>query len=72
MKGHRRWRVVALLIAAALLASGHVVAAHHAQNVRWATFAAAGIGVVLVKIGIVGWLHAHRPKRGSHGDDAAP
>jgi len=72
MKGHRHLQVLVLLIAVAVLAGGHLAAAYHAWNVRWTTFAAVGIAVVLVKIGVTGWLHASRSKRGSHHDDAAP
>lgn len=72
MKAHRHWRVLVLPIAVALLVGGHLVAAYHAWSMRWTTFAAAGIVVVLVKIGVAGWLHARRSTRGSHDDDAAP
>jgi hypothetical protein len=72
MKGHRHWQVLVLLLAVAVLAGGHLVAAYHAWNVRWTIFAAVGIVVVLLKIGVTGWLHAGRSKRGSQDDDAAP
>jgi hypothetical protein len=70
MKKQRHGHVLALIVA--LLVAGHLLAGHRAWNVHWTTFAAVGIVVVLVKIGIAGWLHAHGSGRRTHDDNAAP